>query len=71
MSDAFGATAASFRLDAVVAATAEVVRGSRWVDGVRLRDVVSTADELAWELPDDPEVAAFLGFLEAAARLER
>ena len=63
--------AAAFQLDALVAATAEVARGSRWVDGLRLRDVAATAGELAWDLPRDPQVAEFLGFLDAAARLER
>ena len=71
LAGSFEATPASFQLDAVVAATAEVARGSRWVDGLRLRDIAATASELAWDLPDDPQVAEFLGFLDAAARLER
>jgi hypothetical protein len=71
VSGSFEATPPSFRLDALVAATAEVARGSRWVDGLRFRDLAATASELAWDLPDDPQVAEFLGFLDAAARLER
>jgi Ca-activated chloride channel family protein len=71
LAPSFASTAPSFRLAATVAATAEVIRGSRWVDGLRLRDIDAIAEDLAWDLPDDPRVGEFLGFLRAAARLER
>jgi Ca-activated chloride channel family protein len=71
LSRSFTSTSSSFRLSAVVAAAAEVARGSRWVDGMRLRDVSAIAGQYARDLPDDPQVAEFLGFLDAAARLDR
>jgi Ca-activated chloride channel family protein len=67
----FEATAPEFRLDAFVAATAEVLRNSRWSDGYSLRDVAAAADELARTLPASDEAAEFLGFLGDAARLDR
>ncbi len=59
------------RLDALVAAAAEVFRHSRWADGYAVRDVAATADQLADDLPRTDQVHDFLAFLDRAARLER
>jgi Ca-activated chloride channel homolog len=67
----FESTAPSFRLDALVAATAEVLRQSRWSSTYTLRDVAATADELAGDLPRSDQVGEFLAFLADAARIER
>ncbi len=67
----FGAAPATFRLDALVAAAAEVLRGSRWADGYTIRDVADTADEAASALPATSQVDALLTFLDRAARLDR
>jgi hypothetical protein len=71
LASTFGATSASFKLDAIVAATAERFRGSAWGATYRLRDVVAVADELAAELPRTEEVHGFLDLLSRAAALER
>ena len=71
LADRFEDTDPAFRLDALVAAAAEVFRQSRWGDTYSLRDVAATADELARDLPRSDEVADFLAFLHDAARLER
>jgi Ca-activated chloride channel family protein len=71
LADRFEATTPAFRLDALVAAAAEVFRQSRWSDRYTLRDVAATADELARDLPRSAEVSDFLAFLDDAARLER
>ena len=67
----FGKTSASFRLDALVAAAAEVFRGSRWADGYSIRDVADVAFEEERELPHANEVADFLRLLDQAAQLGR
>jgi Ca-activated chloride channel family protein len=71
LASTFGATAPSFKLDALVAATAERFRGSRWGETYRLRDVLAVADELETELPQSGEVQAFLDLLSRASSLER
>jgi Ca-activated chloride channel homolog len=67
----FSASPATFQLDALVAAAAEVLRGSRWADGYTIRDVADTADEAARDLPATGQVDALLTFLDRAARLDR
>ena len=64
-------TPATFKLDALVAATAERVRGSPWGGTYRLKDVLAVADELANELPRTEEVHGFLDLLSKATTLER
>jgi Ca-activated chloride channel family protein len=71
LADRFESTVPAFRLDALVAAAAEVFRGSRWGGTYTLRDVDAVADELARDLPRSGEVEDFLAFLRDAARLER
>jgi len=71
LADRFEAAAPAFRLDALVAAAAEVFRQSRWGDRYTLGDVAATADELTGALPRSEQAAAFLAFLRDAARLDR
>ncbi len=71
MARSFRDTAPAFRLDAIVAATAERLRDSRWSTGSELRDVAAIAGDMAGDLPRSDEVNAFLDLLEAAARLDR
>jgi Ca-activated chloride channel family protein len=59
-----------FRFDAVVASTAEVLRGSPWAGHVRLADIAEVAHHEAEALPPTDEVHAFLDLLEALARME-
>jgi Ca-activated chloride channel family protein len=60
----FGATESTFKLDAIVAAAAEVVRESEFADSYDLRDVVDVARRSADELPGTDQVDEFLDFLE-------
>ncbi|MFL5679039.1 MAG: von Willebrand factor type A domain-containing protein [Chloroflexota bacterium] len=69
LAGSFNATDEHFKLDAVVAATAEVMRGSPWIDGYRLSDVVEVADGMSRELPRTDEVHDFLKMLDDAADL--
>jgi Ca-activated chloride channel family protein len=71
LASSFGRTPATFQLDALVAAAAEVLRASRWADGYSMRDVAAAADGIARDLPATDEAAAFLTFLDRAARLDR
>lgn len=67
LSESFEATDAHFRLDAIVAATAEVLHGSELTE-VDLHDVADVAREEAESLPLTDEVHAFLDLLD---RLDR
>ena len=67
----FGATDPGFRLDALVAAAAEVFRDSRWAGDRTIRDVADVAYELEHDLPATVEVREFLRLLDDAARIER
>jgi Ca-activated chloride channel family protein len=67
----FSATGPTFQLDAIVAATAERFRGSRYGAAYDLRDVTRVAHDVAEDLPQTDEVHAFLELLSEAARLER
>jgi Ca-activated chloride channel family protein len=71
LAGSFRATDPAFQLDAIVAATAERFRGSRWGETYDLRDVVEVAREASEDLPQTEEVHDFLDLLEAAAELER
>jgi Ca-activated chloride channel family protein len=71
LAGSFRETAPTFQLDALVAATAERLRGSDAGREYRLRDVVGAADESANNLPRTDEVRAFLDFIQRAASLER
>jgi Ca-activated chloride channel homolog len=67
----FASSDAYFRLDAIVAATAEVLRDSPFSRRTDLADIMRVADEEAGGLPATDEVHAFLDLLDAAARLDR
>jgi Ca-activated chloride channel family protein len=67
----FEKTEPSFRRDALVAAAAEVFRGSRWADGYRIGDVAEVASEESRDLPRTIETDDFLRLIERAASLDR
>ena len=67
----FGDASATFRLDAIVAAAAEVLRQSPFAEGYDLRDVLDVADEWAEDLPATDQVHEFLAFLDALVAIER
>ena len=69
--DAFSDTGSTFQLDALVAATAERFRDSRYGRDYDLRDVLDVADEISRDLPQTDEVHDFLELLEDAAEIER
>jgi Ca-activated chloride channel family protein len=63
----FRDTGPNVRLDAIVAATAEVLRGSPWMGRLDLREIAATAREDAHGLPPTDEVHDFLILLEELA----
>ncbi len=67
----FGAADAHFRLDTIAAAAAELFRGSPWIEGYGIRELVDAVRELRGDLPRTEQVADFLAMLDEAARLER
>ncbi len=67
----FDASDPTFKLDAIVAATAERFRGSRWGETYRLGDVAELAEQVSRDLPQTQEVHDFLELLGRAADLER
>lgn len=67
LADRFDRTDPHFRFDAIVASTAEVLRGS--ATDLRLRDVADVADREAETLPLTDEVHAFLDVLDQLTRL--
>ena len=60
-----------FRFDTVVAATAEVLRGSPWSADVGVRDVAEIAFQESEHLPPTDEVHGFLDLLDQLSRIER
>ena len=56
-----------FRFDAIVAATAEVLRGSPWTERLDLATVADVADREASGLPPTDEVHGFLDLLDRMA----
>lgn len=60
-----------FKLDALVAATAEVLRGSPWIPDYRVADLSSAAGELQGQLPQTAEARDFLQLLEQLGSLAR
>ena len=67
----FRAADSTFKLDAIVAATAERFRGSRWGETYDLGQVAELADQVSEDLPQNQEVHDFLELLGSAADLER
>jgi Ca-activated chloride channel family protein len=66
----FEETSDTFRLDAIVAAAAEVLRESPYAEGYDLADVLEVADEWADALPGTDQVHEFLDFLETLVEIE-
>ena len=66
----FQSTDPFFRFDAVVASTAEVLRGSPWVGHLALGDVAEVAFHEADGLPPTDEVHGFLDLLDRLARMD-
>lgn len=71
LAGSFDASDPTFKLDAIVAATAERFRGSRWGETYRLGDVAELAERVSRDLPQTQEVHDFLELLGRAADLER
>jgi Ca-activated chloride channel family protein len=67
----FHETNESFKLDAIVAAAAEVLRNSPYAESYDLRDVVDVADEAEDDLPQTDQAHEFLGFLDAVLEIDR
>jgi Ca-activated chloride channel family protein len=65
----FGSTDATFQLDAIVAATAEVLRESPYAEGFDLHDVADVARTVAEDLPATDQVHDFLDFVETVEEL--
>jgi Ca-activated chloride channel family protein len=71
LSSTFRAADSTFKLDAIVAATAERFRGSRWGETYDLGQVAEVAEQVSEDLPQNQEVHDFLELLGSAADLER
>jgi len=71
LSTSFRQTSAHLRFDAVVAATAEVLRGSSGAPDMDLWQIADLATELEEGLPATDEVHDFLVLLDDLARMER
>jgi len=66
----FAATEPTFRLDAIVAATAEVLRESPWVGRLDVHDIARVAGDEARDLPATDQVHDLLDLLDDLASLE-
>ena len=71
LAGAFSATDPHFRLDAIVAATAEALHGDESTAALDLRDIADVADRESRGLPQTDEVHAFLDLLDGLIRLGR
>jgi Ca-activated chloride channel family protein len=69
LAGSFGSTSPYFRLDAIVAQTAEVLRGSEFANRLDLRDLADVAKREDARLPATDEVHAFLDMLDDLTRL--
>ena len=65
----FESTDSTFQLDAIVAATAEVLRESPYAEAFDLHDVADVARAVAEDLPETNQVHDFLDFVEAVEEL--
>jgi len=66
----FEASDPYFRFDAIVAATAEVLRDSPWTERLDVSTVADIADREAGGLPATDEVHDFLRLLDAMAAMQ-
>jgi hypothetical protein len=71
LAHSFDASDPFFRFDAIVAATAEVLRDSPWTERLDLAGVADVADREARGLPETDDVHAFLNLLDDLAAMER
>ncbi len=69
LSRTFNATDPHFKLDALVAATAEVIRRSPWIPGYGVNDLRSAAGDLSSQLPRTAEVQDFMSLIDQLAYL--
>jgi Ca-activated chloride channel homolog len=69
LAGSFRASSPYFRLDAIVAQTAEVLRGGEFAGRLDLRDVADVANREDSNLPGSDEVHAFLDMLHDLSRL--
>ena len=60
----------SFKFDAVVASTAEILRGSPWIGDLHLTDVAAVAYREAESFPPTDDVHRFLDLLDRLARMD-
>ena len=67
----FEASDPHFRFDAIVAATAEVLRESPWTERLDLVTVADVADRQERGLPETDEVHGFLDLLDRLASMDR
>ncbi len=65
----FRTTAPEFKLDAIVAGAAEVLRDSPYARAFELRDVVEMATKSSEDLPQTDQARSFLTFIERVADL--
>lgn len=65
----FESTGSTFQLDAIVAATAEILRGSPYAESFDLHDVADVARAVAEDLPETDQVHDFLDFVEIVEEL--
>ena len=70
LSRSFGSTDPTFRLDALVAATAEVLQADPWETGARLDEIGRVASDERVDLPPTDEAHEFLDLLDELIRLE-
>jgi Ca-activated chloride channel family protein len=70
LADHFDETAPQFQLVSAVAAYAEVLRGSRWVRGLDLGDILAELDDLPWRRLNDATADEFYDLVSRAVRLE-
>jgi Ca-activated chloride channel family protein len=60
LATSFDRADAHFKLDSLVAATAELLRRSPWIPGYRMTDLQAAAAALRWQLPGDDRAQDFL-----------
>jgi Ca-activated chloride channel family protein len=70
LNSSFMAADSHFKLDSLVAATAEVLRNSPWIPGYRIADVRSEAAQLTLQLPETADTRDFLNMLDQMSRLD-
>jgi Ca-activated chloride channel family protein len=70
LNSSFKAADPHFKLDSLVAATAEVLRDSPWIPGYAISDLRREAAALTFDLPETADAKDFLNMLDQLSRLE-